>query len=63
RPPASAGPPAGGDAAVGTLPEDALLALLPSLEPDALRALRGHEAAGPARRRILDEIDLLLRRS
>lgn len=48
---------------IGALEVDALVALLPSLDPEALRALRAHEDAGPARRRILDEIDLLLQRN
>ncbi|WP_210492751.1 NAD-dependent epimerase/dehydratase family protein [Patulibacter sp. SYSU D01012] len=47
---------------VGALPEDALLPLLPSLEPAALTALRAHEAAGPGRPRVLAAIDGLLRR-
>jgi len=48
---------------VAALEPDVLLELLPSLDPEALRALRAHEEGGPARRRILDEIDLLLARS
>jgi UDP-glucose 4-epimerase len=48
---------------VGALDADGLLALLPSLDRDALTALRAHEAAGPARPRVLGEIDLLLRRA
>lgn len=59
RPPDSAPPPAG-EPDVGALPEDALLPLLPSLEPPALRALRAHEAAGPARPGVLAAIDALL---
>lgn len=50
------------EAGIGALEGDALLVLLPSLDPAALRALRAHEAAGPGRRRVLDEIDLLLGR-
>lgn len=48
---------------IGALEGDALLQLLPSLDPEALRALRAHEEAGPGRRRVLDEIDLLLHRA
>ncbi|MEV4420030.1 hypothetical protein AB0L40_08650 [Patulibacter sp. NPDC049589] len=48
---------------IGALEGDALLLLLPSLDPEALRALRAHEEAGPGRRRVLDEIDLLLHRT
>lgn len=48
---------------VGALDADGLLALLPSLDREALNALRAHEAAGPARPRVLGEIDLLLRRA
>jgi UDP-glucose 4-epimerase len=47
---------------VAALDADGLLALLPSLDRTALTALRAHEAAGPARPRVLGEIDLLLRR-
>jgi UDP-glucose 4-epimerase len=47
---------------VAALDADGLLALLPSLDRTALSALRAHEAAGPARPRVLGEIDLLLRR-
>lgn len=47
---------------IGALEGDALLVLLPSLDPEALRALRAHEEAGPGRQRVLDEIDLLLQR-
>lgn len=47
---------------IGALEGDALIVLLPSLDPEALRALRAHEEAGPGRRRVLDEIDLLLQR-
>ncbi|WP_157251686.1 hypothetical protein [Patulibacter americanus] len=47
---------------VAALDADDLLALLPSLDRTALTALRAHEAAGPARPRVLGEIDLLLRR-
>jgi UDP-glucose 4-epimerase len=47
---------------IGGLEGEALLLLLPSLDPEALRALRAHEEAGPGRRRVLDEIDLLLHR-
>jgi UDP-glucose 4-epimerase len=50
------------EAGIGALEGEALLVLLPSLDPEALRALRAHEAAGPGRRRVLDEIDLLLGR-
>jgi UDP-glucose 4-epimerase len=56
------GPPAT-EAGIGGLEGDALLLLLPSLDPEALRALRAHEEAGPGRRRVLDEIDHLLQRS
>lgn len=52
-----------GELGIGALEVDALVALLPSLDPEALVALRGHEQAGPARRRVLDEIDLLLVRA
>ncbi|MGE4426717.1 MAG: NAD-dependent epimerase/dehydratase family protein [Solirubrobacteraceae bacterium] len=45
---------------IGALEVERLLELLPSLDPEALRALRAHEDTGPGRRRILDEIDLLL---
>ncbi|MCK9248891.1 MAG: hypothetical protein M0P31_07930 [Solirubrobacteraceae bacterium] len=45
---------------IAALEVERLLELLPSLDPDALRALRAHEDGGPGRRRILDEIDLLL---
>ncbi|WP_320670062.1 NAD-dependent epimerase/dehydratase family protein [Patulibacter defluvii] len=56
--------PADGDGGgIGALEVEALIALLPSLDGEALRALRAHEDAGPGRRRILDEIDLLLQRS
>jgi UDP-glucose 4-epimerase len=55
-------PSAPDDDGIGALEGDALLVLLPSLDPEALRALRAHEAAGPGRRRVLDEIDLLLQR-
>jgi len=51
------------EAGIGALEGDALLMLLPSLDPEALRALRAHEEAGPGRRRVLDEIDLLLHRA
>lgn len=51
------------DHGIGALEGDALLVLLPSLDPEALRALRAHEEAGPGRRRVLDEIDLLLGRA
>jgi UDP-glucose 4-epimerase len=63
-PSARADPGAETDAAdgIGALEGDALIVLLPSLDPEALRALRAHEEAGPARRRVLDEIDLLLQR-
>lgn len=50
------------DHGIGALEGDALLVLLPSLDAEALRALRAHEQAGPGRRRVLDEIDLLLHR-
>lgn len=45
---------------VAALDADALLALLPSLDEDALRALRAHEHAGPRRERLIAEIDLML---
>lgn len=54
-------PPASAGDGIAALEGDALLVLLPSLDPEALRALRAHEEAGPSRRRVLDEIDLLLR--
>lgn len=60
RPGAGADDPAADG--IGALEGDALIVLLPSLDPEALRALRAHEEAGPGRRRILDEIDLLLQR-
>jgi UDP-glucose 4-epimerase len=59
---AAADPEAAERRGVAALEPEALLDLLPSLDPEALRALRAHEADGPARRRILDEIDLLLER-
>jgi UDP-glucose 4-epimerase len=62
RAPESGDPQAPDTGGVGALEGDALLSLLPSLDPGALRALRAHEEAGPARRRVLDEIDLLLGR-
>lgn len=39
-----------------------VVALLPSLDADALEALRAHEAAGPGRARVLKAIDALLTR-
>jgi UDP-glucose 4-epimerase len=48
-------------AGLGALDGEGLLALLPSLDRDALLALRAHELAGPGRPRIVQEIDLLLR--
>lgn len=45
---------------VAALDADALLALLPSLDEAALRALRAHEHAGPCRERLIAEIDLML---
>lgn len=45
---------------IAALDADALLALLPSLDEPALRALRAHEHAGPCRERLIAEIDLML---
>lgn len=45
---------------IAALDAEALLALLPSLDADALRALRAHEHAGPCRERLIAEIDLML---
>lgn len=45
---------------IAALDADALLALLPSLDEPALRALRAHEHAGPGRERLIAEIDLML---
>lgn len=45
---------------IAALDADALLALLPSLDESALRALRAHEHAGPGRERLIAEIDLML---
>nr|MBF6621538.1 hypothetical protein [Patulibacter sp.] len=45
---------------IAALDADALLVLLPSLDADALRALRAHEQAGPRRERLIAEIDLVL---
>ncbi len=49
----------------GSLTQDELLEVIPSLETAAMRRLRDHEAAGSARPAVLDEIDhqLELRRS
>lgn len=47
---------------MSALDPESLISVLPSLQNDALMALRAHELAGPNRRRILDEIDLLLRK-
>lgn len=52
-----------GELGIGALEADALVALLPSLDPEALAALGAHERRGPARRRVLDEIELLLTRA
>jgi UDP-glucose 4-epimerase len=48
-------------AGLGALDGDGLLALLPSLDRDALVALRAHELAGPGRPQVLQAIDALLR--
>jgi UDP-glucose 4-epimerase len=45
---------------IAALDAEALLALLPSLDGAALRALRAHEHAGPRRERLIAEIDLVL---
>ncbi len=45
---------------IAALDADALVVLLPSLDAEALRALRAHEQAGPKRQRLIAEIDLVL---
>ncbi len=45
---------------IAALDADALVALLPSLDVPALRALRAHEHAGPRRERLIAEIDVVL---
>ncbi|HSD79150.1 MAG TPA: NAD-dependent epimerase/dehydratase family protein [Solirubrobacteraceae bacterium] len=70
EPPANR-PAAGGRAALAAAPRpsgdgydglraDEVIALLPSLDPDGLRALRAHEAAHLARKTVLAAIDRLL---
>jgi UDP-glucose 4-epimerase len=51
--------PGGADGSEGYdgLTRDELVQVIPSLETAAMRRLREHEAAGPARSEILDEID------
>jgi UDP-glucose 4-epimerase len=57
-------PPAGARAAAhyGDLHAREVIALLGDLDPDALRALRQHEAAGAARKTVLAAVDALLAR-
>ncbi len=54
----SATPPA--STAYGSLPAKEILAVLPSLSQDDLRALRDHEATHAARQTVLRGIDRLL---
>ncbi len=49
------GPPGAGG--YSALQENELLAVIPSLEIEAMQRLREHEAAGPARPAVLEEID------
>jgi UDP-glucose 4-epimerase len=64
RPPAEtdAGAPAGGAGEYDQLGAEDLVALIPSLDPGALRELREHEAGGPARSPVLTAIDAVLAR-
>jgi UDP-glucose 4-epimerase len=59
---AQAAPGAGAAAAYEQLIEEDLLDLIPSLESEAARLLRDHEAAGPARPRVLRALELRLGR-
>ncbi|MCW2983220.1 MAG: hypothetical protein JWR63_790, partial [Conexibacter sp.] len=56
--PAWPAPPA--PTAYSSLPAREILAVLPSLGPEDLRALRDHEAANAARATVLKGIDRLL---
>jgi len=62
RPPDAAGASARGSDAYGELDAEELIALIPSLDPEALHELRDHESEGPGRSPVLAAIDAILAR-